>query len=105
MADAPVTLEGWYTLHEMFAVDWGRWNALADAERDALIAEASAVLAAPIDDGHSAVFALLSQKGDLCHVHFRRDVDALRVAQTAWNRTRLTPRVKRLFAWWLERRR
>lgn len=89
MADAPVTLEGWYTLHEMFAVDWGRWNALADAERDALVAEASAVLAVPIDDGHSAVFALLSQKGDLCLVHFRRDVDALRVAQTAWNRTRL----------------
>ena len=28
MPDAPVTLEGWYTLHEMFAVDWGRWNAL-----------------------------------------------------------------------------
>ena len=36
MADAPVTLEGWYTLHEMWAVDWGRWNALAGggARRD-----------------------------------------------------------------------
>lgn len=91
MADAPVTLEGWYTLHEMFAVDWGRWNALGDGERDAIVADATATLATLTSpaDGHSAPYALVSQKGDLCLVHFRRDVDALRTAQTAWNRTRL----------------
>jgi len=91
MADAPVTLEGWYTLHEMFAVDWARWNALDDAERAAVVAEARAVLerlAAPAD-GHSAVYALVSHKGDLCLVHWRRDVDGLRAAELAFARTRL----------------
>ena len=91
MADAPVTLEGWYTLHEMFAVDWGRWNALATGERAAIVAEAREVLerlAAP-DAGQTAVYALVSQKGDLGLVHWRRDVDALRTAEVTFARTRL----------------
>lgn len=92
MGDAPITLEGWYTLHEMFAVDWGRWNALSDVERDAITADAAETLVglcAASADGEGAPYAVVSQKGDLCLVQFRRDVDALRVAQTAWNRTRL----------------
>ncbi len=91
MADAPVTLEGWYTLHEMFAVEWGRWNALADDERASVVAEAQAVLerlVAP-DDGHTALLALVSHKGDLGLVHWRRDVDALRAVEVAFARTRL----------------
>ena len=91
MADAPVTLEGWYTLHEMFAVDWGRWNALATGERAAIVAEARDVLerlAVP-DAGETATYALVSQKGDLGLVHWRRDVDALRAAEVTFARTRL----------------
>jgi chlorite dismutase len=91
MADAPVTLEGWYTLHEIFAVDWGRWNALGDAERAAVVAEARDVLGrlATPADGHSAVYAVVSHKGDLCLMHWRRDVDGLRAAELAFARTRL----------------
>jgi chlorite dismutase len=91
MADAPVTLEGWYTLHEMWAVDWGRWNALPPAERAAIATEAAALLetqSAP-SDGHSACFSLLTQKGDLCLMHWRRDLEALRRAEIAFARTRL----------------
>jgi hydrogen peroxide-dependent heme synthase len=91
MADAPVTLEGWFTLHEMFAVDWGRWNALDGAERDRIVAEASGTLetlAAP-DDGHTACFTLLSQKGDLCLMHWRRSLESLRAAEVTFARTRL----------------
>ena len=89
MPDAPVTLEGWYTLHEMFAVDWGRWNALEPTERTAIVADAQAALerlAAP-GDGHSAPYALVSHKGDLCLVHWRRDLEALR-AQRPRSRAR-----------------
>ncbi len=91
MADAPVTLEGWYTLHEMFAVDWGRWNALVASERTAIADEAAGVLetlASPTE-GHGAVYSLVSQKGDLCLVSWRRDVDALREAEVTFARTRL----------------
>jgi len=91
MPDAPVTLEGWYTLHEMFAVDWGRWNALEPTERTAIVAEAQAALerlVAP-GDGPTALYALVSHKGDLCLVHWRRDLEALRAAEVGFARTRL----------------
>jgi hydrogen peroxide-dependent heme synthase len=91
MADAPVTLEGWYTLHEMYGVDWGRWNALEPAERANVAAEAVRALdglAVP-EDGHTALFSLLSQKGDLCVMHWRRDLPGLRAAELALARTRL----------------
>jgi hydrogen peroxide-dependent heme synthase len=91
MADAPVTLEGWYTLHEMYAVDWARWNALPAAERDAIVTDAANLLEAQEHpaDGRSAVWSLLTQKGDLCFMHWRRDLEALRREEVALARTRL----------------
>jgi hydrogen peroxide-dependent heme synthase len=91
MADAPVTLEGWYTLHEMWSVDWSRWNSLPTADRVATVAEAIGVLEtlAHPDEGHSACFELLTQKGDLCLMHWRRDLEALRRCELALARTRL----------------
>jgi len=91
MAEAPITLEGWYTLHEMWAVDRARWNALPAAERAAIVTEAADVLEAQAEpgDGHSACYALLSQKGDLCLMHWRRDLDALRRCETTFAATRL----------------
>ncbi|TMB02799.1 MAG: heme-dependent peroxidase, partial [Deltaproteobacteria bacterium] len=91
MSAAPVTLEGWYVLHSMYAVDWPRWNALGGAERDALVAEATALLerqSAPAD-GQSGCWTLLGHKGDLCLMHWRRDLEALRAEEVALARTRL----------------
>ena len=88
---APVTLEGWYVLHEMYAVDWPGWNALGAAERDAIVAEATALLerqAAPAG-GESGCWTLLGHKGDLCLMHWRRDLEALRAEEVALARTRL----------------
>ncbi len=86
-----MTLEGWYVLHSMYAVDWPRWNALGAAERDAMVAEATALLerqSAPAD-GHSGCWTLLGHKGDLCLMHWRRDLEALRAEEVALERTRL----------------
>ncbi len=86
-----MTLEGWYALHEMYAVDWPRWNALAEAERAAMVAEASGLLDAQarVADGQTGAWSVLSQKGDLCLLHWRRDLEALRAAEIAFARTRL----------------
>lgn len=91
MAGAPLTLEGWYVLHEFWSLDWPRWNALPAAERDAVAAEAAGWLEAyerPAD-GHSAAFSVLTQKGDLCVMHWRRTIDDLRRAETSFAQTRL----------------
>jgi chlorite dismutase len=91
MPDAPITLEGWYSLHDVYAVDWPRWNALRDDERHEITTTTAKVLGeaeAPAD-GHSACFSLLSQKGDLCLLHWRRDLEALRRVETAVARSAL----------------
>jgi chlorite dismutase len=91
MAGAPTTLEGWYVLHEVFTVDWPRWNALPETERDAIVLEAGAVLErqAHPAEGESAVFSVVGQKGDLMCLHWRPDVEGLRREQTALARMRL----------------
>src|SRR6185295_15445628 len=91
MSGAPVTLEGWYVLHEMYGIDWPRWNTLAPGERGQIAQEAAAVLESQASpkDGHSACWTLLSQKGDLGFMSWRRDLEALRAEEIALSRTRL----------------
>jgi chlorite dismutase len=91
MSTAPATLEGWYALHQMWAVDWPRWNALAEPEREAITGEAAALLEAQTrpPEGHSAAYSLLTHKGDLCLLHWRRDLESLRREEVALARTRL----------------
>jgi chlorite dismutase len=91
MADAPVTLEGWYVLHAIYAVDWPRWTALGTPEQEAVVGEAAALLArqARPAEGHSDCWTVLTQKGDLGFMHWRADLEALRREEVALARTRL----------------
>src|SRR5437899_887108 len=91
MSSAPLTLEGWYALHDFYAVDWPRWNALEVADQEAILLEASTLLETQTHppDGHSACWTLLTQKGDLAFLHWRRRLEALRGEETALSRTRL----------------
>jgi chlorite dismutase len=88
---APATLEGWFVLHDVFAVDWCRWNALARSERGDIAAEATVVLERQEKprSGHSACFSLLTQKGDVAFMHYRPDLETLRAAELELRRTRL----------------
>jgi len=40
-------------------------------------------------DGQTGCWSVLSQKGDLCLLHWRRDLETLRAAEVAFARTRL----------------
>ena len=91
MPGAPVTLEGWYALHRMYALDWPRWNALGEGERDALVREASELLATQAEpaDGQTGCWSVLGHRADLCVMHWRRDLEALRRAESGVERTGL----------------
>jgi peroxiredoxin len=91
MAEAPITLEGWYALHAFYAVDWPRWNALGAAERDTVADEAAALLEGQTRpaEGHSAACTVLTQKADLGFLHWRPDLEGLRRAEADFDRTRL----------------
>ena len=91
-AAAPLTLEGFSVLHQMFRIRRAPWRALATAERASIAREASAALSemGEREDGESAPFAGLGHKGDLFLVHFRRSFDELSAAQIAIGKLRLS---------------
>lgn len=79
-ARPPVTVEGWYALHQIFRLDRSALHALPErALRDTRIAAADALaaIAAPPDEGWSAIVRLVGSVDDLLLMHFRPTLDAL----------------------------
>ncbi len=76
---APLTLEGYAILHQMFRIRRTKWRSADSKERASIIAEAEAALSAmaPGSDGESAAFSVLGHKSDLLLIHFRRGFDEL----------------------------
>ncbi|HEX6937971.1 MAG TPA: hydrogen peroxide-dependent heme synthase [Longimicrobiales bacterium] len=90
----PATLEGWYALHQVFALDWAALRRLDDAERERLAEDATSqlsALAAPDGAGWSAVFQLIGGGADCMFIHFRETPEALADAQLRLRRSALGP--------------
>jgi hydrogen peroxide-dependent heme synthase len=89
---APLTLEGFSVLHQMFRLRRADWRMLDEAGRRGALDEAARGFdeMARREDGESAIFAGLGHKGDLFAVHFRRSFDDLNAAQTAVARMKLS---------------
>ena len=92
VAHPPETLEGWYSLHQIFQVDRGAVRALPpdlrSQDRDA-VADALSELAHPIEGGWSVPVLLIGSRSDLMLVHFRPTLDSLRDAQHRLSHLRL----------------
>lgn len=100
--EAPQNLEGWYTLHDVYSVNWPAWRVLDVAERAEIAAEARSWLAglaaetAPAASpahalrGDSKLYSVVTQKGDLMFCHYRATPAAL-------NEVELQLRTLRLF--------
>jgi hydrogen peroxide-dependent heme synthase len=89
---APATLEGWYSLHQMCAVDFRAVRALDAADRIVLAREAAELLvtlAAPGARGWSRVYQLVGGGADLMFVHFRETLDELAQVQLQLRRSQL----------------
>ena len=81
---APLTLEGYSVLHQMFRVRRRDWRSL-DSGRRTVLDDAATLFDAMArrEDGESALFSTLGHKGDLMIVHFRRTLDELNDAELA----------------------
>lgn len=90
-SDAPETLEGYYVLHDVYVVEWARWRALPAGERATIAGEAADWLAAAAgaEKGDSAVYSLLTQKGDLLFLHYRESPDELNRVELSLHKLRL----------------
>lgn len=88
---APLTLEGAAVLHQIVRLRRSAWRAVPRSDRERLVSEAASWLARAeaSENGQSALYALLGDKGDLLWVHFRRDFAALDEAQRELGRLEL----------------
>ncbi len=82
---APLTLEGYGILHQMFRVRRRELRALDAAKRSAALKDASKLFGemSRSDNGETALFCALGHKGDLMIVHFRRSFEQLGEAELA----------------------
>jgi chlorite dismutase len=89
--EIPQTLEGYFTLHEVYAVDWPRWRSLDAARRGEIASQTAAWLtsAAKVEKGDSALYSVLTQKGDLMFVHYRESPEALKAVELSFQQTSL----------------
>ena len=81
---APLTLEGWYVLHQGLRVAWPRLRELPDGERRARAEELADVLAGWEDlgeDGWSGAYRVAGGGLDLMLLHFRSGLDGLLAAE------------------------
>ena len=75
----PLTLDGSYILHQMFRLRWTAWRSLAASDQKRILDRAMARFGdwERNKEEPSALFSLLSHKGDLMIVHFRQTLDDL----------------------------
>ncbi len=80
---APLALEGYAILHQMFRIRRSTWRALDLEAQSRVVAEAASLLGEmqKREDGESGLFSQLGHKGDLMLVHFRRSFEELNQAE------------------------
>ena len=88
---APLALEGYAILHQMFRIRRASWRALDIDAQNRAVAEAASLLSQMQrrEDGESGIFSQLGHKGDLMVVHFRRSFEELNQAEIALANTEL----------------
>jgi hydrogen peroxide-dependent heme synthase len=81
----PATLEGWYSLHQAFTIDYTSLRALGDSRRADLIVrvrELISELAPPTTAGWSAAFRVVAGGADVMLIHFRESLEELAEVET-----------------------
>jgi len=88
----PLTAEGYSVLHQMMRFRRTAWRVVPEAERAAIVEEASSLLAAMEQNsaGQSALYSLIGHKGDLMFVHLRESFADLNQAELKLANLRLS---------------
>ncbi len=82
--NVPESLEGWWILHRMFALDRRRWDALPEKRRQKYAGHAADLVdhLKNGDGGDLGLTQIVGHKGDLMLTHYARGFDGLAYAQT-----------------------
>lgn len=82
--NVPESLEGWWILHRMFAVDRRRWDGLPEKRRNKHASHAIDLVdhLKGSESGDVSLTQIVGHKGDLMLTHYARTFDGLAYAQT-----------------------
>lgn len=91
MSHAAETLDGWYSLHLFYAIDWASWRLVPEAERTQMLAEFEGLLtelkgAKDEGKGDHVAYNVAGQKADILLWFLRPEMKELTAIETAINK-------------------
>ncbi len=94
MSQAAETLDGWYSLHLFYAVDWASLRLAPKDERDALVTELQSFLentatVRSSKSGDQAIYNITGQKADLLLWFLRPEMKSLNHIENEFNKLRI----------------
>lgn len=94
MGQAPVTLEGWYVLHDYRQIDWAGWKSNGTEERKQMISELQEVNQRfdsinGTRKGSYGFFAVAGHKADFLFLHMRPTLEELYELKNELSKTRV----------------
>ena len=94
MPQAPETLDGWYSLHLFYAIDWTTLRLLPSEERQAMVDELQSFLttheaARTNNVGDHALYNITSQKADLLLWVLRPELKMLNAIENDFNKLKI----------------
>ena len=90
--DVPESLESWWILHRMFAMDRLAWDSLPESTRTEIIREATTALDSlkKADNTDVGLAQMVGHKADFMLTHYSKNYDDLAHAQTVIDKLRLS---------------
>jgi peroxiredoxin len=94
MSEAVNTLDGWYSLHLLYSVDWTSFKLLEDKEKDELIGELKEFLARQEEvhqknEGSYSFYNITGQKADIILWMLRPTVEELNALELEFNKLKI----------------
>jgi len=93
-AEAVVTMDGWFALHDTRTFDWTSWKMVSEQERKEAVEEFKELIAKwePVEEakkGSQAVYKVVGNKADLMFMFLRPTTDELEEIKTEINKSKL----------------
>lgn len=94
MVESAQTLDGWYSLHDLRAMDWAAWKMLTSDERQAALHEFQGLMekwnnVQKAEQGSHVVYKVIGQKADIMFMFLRPTMAELNDIETEFNKTKL----------------
>lgn len=92
MTEAMKTIEGWYCLHDFRLMDWPKWKAASEEEREHALFELKELISKwemveSENRGSHSIYSIVGQKADLLFMILRPTMKELNVMEIEFNKT------------------